>query len=512
MKKNIKRNNFLQLGYKITLNIISMYFNVLSCALRNFRRILIVFLCTSIVIPCISLPSQSDSLLQYMEIAARNNPTVLQRFSEYKAALQKVPQVGALSDPEFNLGVFIQPMELVEGKQLADFQLMQMFPWFGTLKAAKDEMSLMAKAKFELFRDAKLQVFYDVQRTWFELYKIEQEKRVSEKNRQLLTTIERLAIVKFKSGPTGTNVSSGQPMGPGSSGTSQNPQAGSAGMQTMPGGQQSGNSSSGSTISGNSMGGAPSGGSGLVDLYRIQMEAGELDNNIAQLLTLQNTIVARFNSYLNRPLQSPVAIPDTLVADSLEIPLTSVTDSLLRNNPMLGMLQYEQQSFEARKKMVTRMGYPMMGLGVTYNLIGKNEMSTSSMNGKDMIMPMLKLTLPIYRNKYNALRTEAALLKTATGENYTATSNALQSEYYEAVQLYQDAQRRNKLYTNQYLLASKTLDLMLKSFSTSGSTLTDVLRIRQQALDYQLKQIEAIADFNTGIAWLKRLMAFYQTK
>ncbi len=78
------------------------------------------------------------------------------------------------------------------------------------------------------------------------------------------------------------------------------------------------------------------------------------------------------------------------------------------------MLEFEKQSLEARKKMVTAMGYPMVGLGLNYSLIGKNEMSTSSMNGKDMIMPMVTVTLPIYRKKYNAMNNEADLLKTAT--------------------------------------------------------------------------------------------------
>jgi outer membrane protein TolC len=123
---------------------------------------------------------------------------------------------------------------------------------------------------------------------------------------------------------------------------------------------------------------------------------------------------------------------------------------------------------------------------------------------------MVTLTLPIYRKKYNAMQTEADLLKTATAQNYTATANTLQTEYYQAVQLYLDAGRRMKLYANQYLLANKTLDIMLKSFSTSGSGLTDVLRIRQQTLDYEFKQVEAISDYNTGIAWLKRLMVFTQ--
>ncbi|MDZ7634252.1 MAG: hypothetical protein U5L72_07350 [Bacteroidales bacterium] len=68
-----------------------------------------------------------------------------------------------------------------------------MFPWFGALKNPKDEMSLMAKAKFELFRDTKAQVYYDVQRTWYELFRIQEERRISEKNIELLKTIESLA-------------------------------------------------------------------------------------------------------------------------------------------------------------------------------------------------------------------------------------------------------------------------------------------------------------------------------
>jgi hypothetical protein len=31
-------------------------------------------------------------------------------------------------------------------------------------------------------------------------------------------------------------------------------------------------------------------------------------------------------------------------------------------------------------------------------------------------------------------------------------------------------------------------------------------------LDYEIKQVEAVADFNTAVAWLKRLMAFSQTE
>ena len=489
----------------------------LIISLRKSKKSFNLFLFISIyfyLFPSVSAYSQSDSMYKYLEIAAKNNPGILQKFSEYQAALKKIPQAGSLSDPELSIGVFLSPMELVNGNQVADIRLMQMFPWFGVLKNAKDEMSLMAKAKFELFRDAKLQVFYDVQRTWYELYKIQKDISISEKNIEILKIIERLALGRFKSASVESFGSAPtSPVNP--SGSVLNISAGSSGMQTM----GSVPSSSGSSLSNQTSSsmqttdmGSSTTNSSLTDIYRIQIETGDLENNIALLKNQKNTVMALFNTYLNRPVTTPVFTNEKISADSLVLSLSAVSDSILVNNPMLGMLDFEKQSQEARKKMVTRMGYPMVGLGLNYSLITKTQfpMGLPSMNGKDMIMPMVIITLPIYRKKYNAMRDESELLKTAAAQNYEATANSLQVEYYQAVQLYQDSKRRIKLYDNQYQLASKSFDLLLKSFSVSASALTDVLRIRQQTFDYELKQVEAIADFNTAIAWLKRLMAYSQ--
>lgn len=460
-----------------------------------------------------SSQQQPDSLYSYLEIATKNNPTVLQRYYEYQAALQKVPQVGSLPDPTINVGVFLKPMELVAGNQVADIQLMQMFPWFGVLKNAKDEMSLMANARFESFRDAKLQVFLDVQRSWYDMHKIRQNIRISQKNIEILQTIERLAIVRFKAGPSGNSQSSsGNAPAPLSAQASS---SGSSGMNTMSAGSGSSVGSvsgrASSAMSGNPMG-SSTGSSGLTDVYRIQIEISDVQNNIELLISQLNTLTAQFNSYLNRPPESPVTLPDTLIVDNFQLSLLELSDTALSNNPMLGMIQFEQHSLEARKQMVTKMGYPMLGFGLNYTVIQQNPMSSSSMNGQDMIMPMVSATLPIYRKKYNAMKAEADLLISATDQNYVATANGLKTEYYQAIQLNQDARRRIKLYADQYLLASKSLDIMFRSFASSGTDLTDILRVRQQTLDYEYKQTEAIADYNTSIAWLRRLMAFSQVQ
>jgi outer membrane protein TolC len=487
------------------------------------KSILFKILIASVISGAVSaeLRSQTfpDSLAAYLEIAAMKNPGVQKTLLEYQAALQKVPQVSSLPDPELSAGMFLKPMELMTGNQVADFRLMQMFPWFGVLRSAKDEMSLMAKAKYELFRDAKAQVSYDVQRTWYELFKVREEIRISEKNIEILRTIERLSLVKYKS--PASEGSSVQPGGSVSSTGSRGAiAAGSSGMGSMTGNQANqGTSSSGrgqssmqsssmqsSSMQSSSMG-TSSGGSGLADLYRIQIELLGLEDNIASLKNQERTIIARFNSLLDRDQGFPV-YSDTIAGNApVGFAETIALDSLLSDNPMLKMIGYESQSLDARKRMISGMSYPMMGLGISYSLINKSPMLESAMNGSDMIMPMVSVTIPVYRKKYNAMKSETDLLKSSSEQNYRATANSLKADIYNALLACQDASRKAKLYEEQRSLAARSFDLFLKDFSSSASSLTDVLRLQQQLYDYELKLIGSKADQNISFALITRLMA-----
>lgn len=417
---------------------------------RNKRLLAIVVLAGSCFFSGLSqqLP---DTLVSYLGIAAGNNPEVRQKLIEYQAALQGIPQAASLPDPELTAGVMLMPMELVNGRQLADLRLMQMFPWFGVLRNAKDEMSLMASAKFEVFRDAKLKVSYNVSSAWYELYKVRRSTDITERNLEILETIERLATVRFRS--------------------------------------------------------ASDGSSGLADIYRIQMEEGELRNRVELLKDQDNSITARVNGYLDRQPESPVFTPDTIMMDTLAVSLYDVSDSIMKNNPMLTMLELEKQSYEARSEKARKMSYPMVGLGLDYSVMGKKATPASSMNGTDMVMPMVSVTLPLYRKKSKAKVKEAELLTEAASYDYSATANMLQTEYYEAIQYYRDALRRFRLYSDQYLLASRTLDIIMTGYATSSAQLTDLLRVRQQVYDYELKKAEALTDINTAAARLRRLTA-----
>jgi len=450
-----------------------------------------------------------DSLAAYLEIAAMKNPGVQKALYEYQAALQKVPQAGSLPDPELSAGVFLKPMELMSGNQVADFQLMQMFPWFGVIRSAKDEMSLMAKARYELFRDAKAQVGYDVQKAWYELFKVREEIRISERNIEILRTLERLSLVKFKSPSSGsaTSMPPGSLSSPGSQGAMESSPGGMgnmAGAQTTRRDEDARGSQA--SMQSSSMG-SSSGGSGLADLYRIQIEILGLEDNIASLKNQERTVTAGFNSILDRDPEFPVHVDTTPGNTAVGFAETLDLDSVLSENPMLRMISYENQSLEARKKMISGMSYPMVGIGINYSLINKSPMSESAMNGSDMVMPMVTVTIPVYRKKYNAMKSETDLLKSSSEQSYRATANSLKTELFSAMLDYQDTSRRVKLYEGQHSLAARSLDLMLKDFSASASSLTDVLRLRQQIYEYELNLIEAMADLHIASAWITRLMA-----
>ena len=97
----------------------------------------------------------TDSLNHYLEIAARNNPGLNADFLVYKASLEKVPQAGVWPNPQLDIDFFLKPMDIVGGRQIADFTLMQMFPWFGTKKSAQTEATHMAKMSYEQFRETR---------------------------------------------------------------------------------------------------------------------------------------------------------------------------------------------------------------------------------------------------------------------------------------------------------------------------------------------------------------------
>lgn len=394
----------------------------------------------------------SDSLSNYLQLAAQNNPQLKASFEQYKASLEKLPQAAPFSDPEIEVSVFAKQMEIVGGKQVANFSVMQMFPWPGTRKAAKTEASEMARMSYDTFRQTRDNLFYQVKSGWYNLVNINEQCKTTEANIKLLNDLEQLAV----------------------------------------------NSLSASSTS-------------MSAVLRIRMERTELENSLTDLIAARKTAEADFNVLLNRSQSERVDVPDSLTQRVFDSEDAAIVDSVLLNNPMITMMDAQSRAYRAQGEMQRKMSFPMLGIGLEYSLIKKSDhpIGMADMNGDDMFMPMLKFTLPIYRNKYKAQQRESRIYRVATELKKGNVRNELLSQYVTITEEKKSAARKIDLYTKQTALANETYKLVVQDFVSGIQPLSEVIMVERMLLDYKLKKSEAVAAYNTSIAALEKLMSYY---
>ena len=396
-----------------------------------------------------SIQAQKE-LNGYLTTAAKNNPGLKASFNEYLAALEQVPQVGALPDPTVSFGYFILPAETRVGPQQAKFSANQMFPWFGTLNAQEDVAIEIARQKYELFEEMKSRLYYDASETYFNIYFIRKAIDITDENVSILNTLKRLALIRFEAG------------------------TGSA-----------------------------------VDELRVSMEVADLENQLAYLRDSKVVMDVKFNNLLDVADEAKVLVPDTLWDSPLSIPKISVMDSITAQNHQLKRLEHKIMTWEKQETVARKVGLPSFSLGLDYNMVGKSsnpEMSGSSKNGRDILMlPSVGISIPIYRKKYKALVKEASLNIEAARFEKDNKVNQLTSLFEASYRDYADAERRVDLYRSQLELAQKSLDILMTGYSNNGDSFEEVLRMERKVLKYALELDKSRSDKSAATAFIEYL-------
>jgi outer membrane protein TolC len=470
----------------------------------NMRRQIIYIYLVFVISLFGNLRSNAQIPADYLIQAAENNPALKSKFLAYQASLERVPQMGALPDPELSFGFFIEPMERYTGNQVAEISLMQMFPWFGTTAAGKDEAHLMAQANYEAFNDAKSMLFYEIKATWYALYLLEKEIDFTRENIRILQTLEEVAISRYKSSGSGSASSSGGSMSTSASEAKTSSPGGMSGMG-MPAQSATTPASRSSMAGGSDMNSMGNDGS-MIDVLRIQMEINELRNQLVLLMESKIPLTQKFNALLNRSTDAVISIPDTLETASLPLPISEINENIRQNNPMIRMLEKEEEALLAKERMNRKMGFPMIGIGLQYGIFQERPGAQSMMNGQNMIMPMASITIPLWRKKYNASVQEAVYMRQSIVEERKEMDNQLLVSYEEALKDYNDAKRRADLFLNQSLLAEQAFRILTVDYTNAGTNFEEVLRMQQQILNYKLSVLSAVADSHIAVAMLERMM------
>lgn len=406
----------------------------------------IIIVIMFLISPTLMAKNELDT---YLQTAAENNPGLKAKFSEYMAALEKVPQVGALPDPTIAFGYFIQPVETRVGPQQGRISVSQMFPWFGTLNAKENVATQMAKAKYEMFEEAKSKLFYDVKSSWYNLYFTKKAIGITLENINILNTFRRLALIKVESGLALS-----------------------------------------------------------VDVLRVEMEIADLENQLAFLKDNYYSMQVGFNNLLKVERERIVVVPDTLKNAEFKLTHEAALDSIRKDNHQVMQMEFREAAYQKQEIAARKMGNPKFMIGIDYMVVGKssNPMADPSESGRDaVIFPMVGITVPLYRQKYTAMVKEAVLLQESAENEKLNKINVLESTFEKANRDYQDAGRRLPLYHEQSDRAVKSLNILQTAYETDGKNFEEILRMERQLLKYKLELEKARADKNAAVAFMNYL-------
>lgn len=398
-----------------------------------------------ILIICIAMgfhySGNAQTLEDYFQIAAENNPGLLAKYKNFEAAIQRVTQVSTLPDPNLSFGYFISPVETRVGPQQARFSLTQMFPWFGTLSAQKDAASLLAEAKYQEFLDARNKLYYQVAASYYPLYELEKLISIEAENQRILSSYKEIATVQFQ----------------------------------------------------NDKG-------SMVDALRVDIMLKDATTELSILNQKKKPLETRFNKLLNRDENESIEIIDSLQIKRI-IP-DFRKDSLLVSNPLLEELDLKVQASQAQERAAIKQGLPKFGVGLDYVIVGERTDATISDNGKDVLMPMVTMSLPIFRGKYKAAQNEAQLMQESYEFQKEEVSNRLISSYEMIGFEIQKQMELIELYEEQIQESEQSLNLLFSAYSNSGKDFEEVLRMQQQILKYQRLKATALSDYHIALAEL----------
>ena len=452
----------------------------------------------------LSISLRAQTLDDYLIKAAENNPGLKASYARYQAVAERVNQPG-LPDPELQAGFFFEPMERFMGNQTADFRLMQMFPWFGMIGTQKEEANQMAMAQYQLFLEEKNQLFFQLKSTWYDLIRLKEEIKISQENLVYLRKYEELALIRFQAGTSSLSPAPTQPLQqPAVSSTSAGSSSGMSGM-----GGNSSNAMSNPSPMNSGMNSAPMGSSasGMNSVLQIRLQIRELENTIEQLQANLEPLQIKFNQLLNREIRAEIALPDQLEKPVLSLEKQEILDSIRQNNPMLAMYQAEIGAYEQQGKMARLEGRPMLGAGVNYMIFTPRLENDMPMGGENMVMPMVTMTLPIYRKKINSKIKESEFLKESALLDRQKTENLLAMEWANAFRNWEESERNLRLYEDQIQLINQQIQLLETSFISNATGLEEVLRANQQLLEYKQKRINALNQQQQSLAQLETLAA-----
>ncbi|MHC4658088.1 MAG: TolC family protein [Planctomycetota bacterium] len=388
-----------------------------------------------------------QTLQGYLRYASLNNAELKAKFHEWKAAIEQIPQAKSLPDPKFTYGYFIEEVETRVGPQRQKFEIMQTFPWFGVIEARTDQAAAKAKAVHKRYEAKKLELFQEVKYAFYEYSYLAEAIEITKQNLELITHFEQIARSRY-----------------------------AAAIASHP------------------------------DIIRAQIELAVLEDRLRSLEELRPAITAKLNSILNRPASSDLPWPKSPRYEHVPLNFQQLYSMIILNNPQLQAFDYEIEAARNKERLARKKSYPNIGIGIGYIDTAHARASGVDDSGKDPIIGMISLTLPIWADNYKAAERQArAQLHRKTHEK-TQMENTLAARAQQLLYEFEDGDRKIKLYGD--VIIPKAKEMLIASQSAYQSGTIDFLSLidaQRMLLKYELYYERNLAENAQKLAKIEML-------
>ena len=368
-----------------------------------------------------------------IEEALANNPEIQKFELQHEIVSEKVNEVNSIPDTEFGFGYFVSEPETRTGAQRFKVSAKQMMPWFGSITARENYVGSLAEAKYEDLVIAKRKLITSVSQSYYNLYAIEAKKSVLMENIELLRTYETLALTYLEVGKASA-----------------------------------------------------------VTVLKLQMRQNELEQ-LKNVLT-HNYLAEQtaMNKLLNRDKATQIHIDQKL---SIPEDLEDVSQKKLELHPEL--LKYDKlyQSVVQSELLNQKEKSPMIGFGLDYINVEERPDMDFADNGKDVLMPMVALSIPIFNKKYKSKTRQNELEQQEIIAQKNERHNILETALDKAVNDRYSAMISYETQTKNLIQAKNAEEILIKNYETGIIDFGDILDIQELQLKFQLAQIDAIKSY-----------------
>ena len=229
-----------------------------------------------------------------------------------------------------------------------------------------------------------------------------------------------------------------------------------------------------------------------VDVLRLQMRQNDLEQLRQVLARYFIAEQTQMNKLLNRAKEAEVTTVSNLI---LPKEVIEIEGKSIDVHPEL--MKYDKlfQSVEQSELLNQKERKPMVGFGLDYIAVSERPNMSFGDNGKDIVMPMISLSIPILNKKYNSKTKQNKLQQEEITFQKQDRQNRLETLLDKAVNNKIASRISYETQVKNLQQAKNAEDILIKSYETGTIDFKDVLDIQELQLRFQMNQIGAVKEY-----------------